>query len=82
MLYGLGGKAGYHPSAQKPMEDTGRALSADVLSFGGIIYGSFSGVRDGLIDRIESHSKKSGPLWRLITMSDFRLTLQVGEYFG
>jgi len=43
MLYGLGGKAGYHPSAQKPLEDTGRDLSAGVLSFGGIIFGSFTG---------------------------------------
>jgi hypothetical protein len=45
MLYGLGGKAGYHPSAQKPEEDTGRDLAAGVLSFGGIIFGSFTGVR-------------------------------------
>lgn len=43
MLYGLGGKAGYHPSAQKPEEDTGRDLAAGVLSFGGIIFGSFTG---------------------------------------
>lgn len=42
-LWGLGGKAGYDISAQKPLEDTGRALSADILSFGGIVFGSFSG---------------------------------------
>lgn len=45
MLYGLGGKAGFDPSAQKPLEDKGRDLAADVLSFGGIVYGSFTGVR-------------------------------------
>lgn len=43
-LWGLGGHAGYHPGAQKPFEDTGRALSADILSFGGIVFGTFSGV--------------------------------------
>lgn len=42
-LWGLGGKAGYDINAQKPFEDTGRALSADILSFGGIVFGSFSG---------------------------------------
>ncbi|KAG1736972.1 permease for cytosine/purines, uracil, thiamine, allantoin-domain-containing protein [Suillus lakei] len=42
-LWGLGGKAGYDIKAQKPFEDTGRALSADILSFGGIVFGSFSG---------------------------------------
>lgn len=43
-LWGLGGKAGYDINAQKPLEDTGRALSADILSFGGIVFGSISGV--------------------------------------
>lgn len=42
-LWGLGGKAGYDVNAQKPLEDTGRALSADILSFGGIVFGSFTG---------------------------------------
>ena len=44
-LWGLGGHAGYDVSAQKPLEDTGRSLSADILSFGGIVFGSFTGVR-------------------------------------
>lgn len=44
MLWGLGGKAGYDINAQKPLEDTGRDLAADILSFGGIVFGSFSGV--------------------------------------
>jgi hypothetical protein len=48
-LWGLGGKAGYDINAQKPFEDTGRALSADILSFGGIVFGSFSGVRTAIV---------------------------------
>lgn len=43
-LWGLGGKAGYDISAQNPIEDTGKSLSADILSFGGIVFGSFTGV--------------------------------------
>ncbi|OCH95748.1 cytosine-purine permease [Obba rivulosa] len=42
-LWGLGGRAGFDINAQKPLEDTGRALSADILSFGGIVFGSFTG---------------------------------------
>ncbi|KAG1827540.1 permease for cytosine/purines, uracil, thiamine, allantoin-domain-containing protein [Suillus subaureus] len=42
-LWGLGGKAGYDINAQKPLEDTGHALSADILSFGGIVFGLFTG---------------------------------------
>ncbi|KAG9309078.1 cytosine-purine permease [Chiua virens] len=42
-LYGLGSKAGYHVNAQNPFEDSGRALSADVLGFGAIIFGSVAG---------------------------------------
>ncbi|KAH7920367.1 hypothetical protein BV22DRAFT_1039941 [Leucogyrophana mollusca] len=43
MLYGLGGKAGYDIPAQKANEDTGKALTADILSFGGIVFGSVTG---------------------------------------
>ncbi|KZP24133.1 hypothetical protein FIBSPDRAFT_822521 [Athelia psychrophila] len=43
MLWGLGGKAGFDINAQKPLEDTGKTLTADVLSFGGIVFGSFTG---------------------------------------
>jgi len=43
MLWGLGGKAGYSVSAQKPLEDHGRDYSGDVLSMGGIIFGSVAG---------------------------------------
>ncbi|PIL31536.1 transporter [Ganoderma sinense ZZ0214-1] len=42
-LWGLGGHAGFDVNAQKPDEDRGRALSADILSFGGIVFGSFTG---------------------------------------
>jgi len=43
-LYGLGGKAGYHVTAQQPLQDPpGRFLAGDVLSFGGIVFGSFTG---------------------------------------
>ncbi|OBZ68501.1 Coatomer subunit beta [Grifola frondosa] len=42
-LWGLGGSAGFDINAQKASEDTGRALSADILSFGSIVFGSFSG---------------------------------------
>lgn len=44
-LWGLGAHAGFDLTTQKSKEDTGRVLSADVLSFGGIILGSFTGVR-------------------------------------
>ncbi|KAG8219210.1 cytosine-purine permease [Butyriboletus roseoflavus] len=42
-LYGLGSKAGYDVNAQQQFEDTGRALSADILGFGAIIFGSVAG---------------------------------------
>ena len=44
MLWGLGGKAGFDINAQKPFEDVGPNLAGDVLSFGGIIFGSVTGV--------------------------------------
>lgn len=44
-LCGLGGKAGYNINAQKPLqEEMGHALTADILSFGGIVFGLFTGV--------------------------------------
>ena len=43
-LWGLGAHAGFDISAQKPLEDKGKDLAADVLSFGGIVFGSFTGV--------------------------------------
>lgn len=45
ILFGLGGRAGYDLQAQKPLEDKGADLVGDVLSFGGIVFGSFTGVR-------------------------------------
>ena len=43
-LWGLGAKAGFDINAQKAVEDTGKSLSSDILSFGGIVFGSFTGV--------------------------------------
>lgn len=43
-LWGLGGKAGFDINAAKATEPTGRDLSAGIISFGGIVFGSFSGV--------------------------------------
>ncbi|EIM79933.1 purine-cytosine permease [Stereum hirsutum FP-91666 SS1] len=42
-LWGLGGKAGFDINAAKADEPTGRDLSAGIISFGGIVFGSFSG---------------------------------------
>jgi len=42
-LWGLGAKAGFDLSAEAAHEDTGRSLSSDILSFGGIVFGSFTG---------------------------------------
>jgi len=42
-LWGLGAKAGFDVSAERQLQATGRSLSADVLSFGGIVFGSFNG---------------------------------------
>ena len=42
-LYGLGSKAGYDINTQKALENTGRELSANILSFGAIIFGSVAG---------------------------------------
>jgi purine-cytosine permease-like protein len=42
-LLGLGGHAGFDINAQKQFEDSGKALSSDILSFGGIVFGSVAG---------------------------------------
>jgi purine-cytosine permease-like protein len=42
-LLGLGGHAGFDINAQKEFEDKGKALSSDILSFGGIVFGSVAG---------------------------------------
>lgn len=43
MLYGMGGHAGYNVSTQKALEDKGRSYTGDVLSMGGIVFGSCAG---------------------------------------
>lgn len=77
-LWGLGGHAGFHPSAQKPLEDTGRALSADILSFGGIVFGSFSGVCTTSIYPVGWFliALFSGHQLQQTTIAGFRLTPQ------
>ncbi|KAJ7095711.1 permease for cytosine/purines, uracil, thiamine, allantoin-domain-containing protein [Mycena belliarum] len=42
-LLGLGGLAGFDINAQKQFEDKGKAFSSDILSFGGIVFGSVAG---------------------------------------
>ncbi|KAL7418644.1 hypothetical protein Q5752_007103 [Cryptotrichosporon argae] len=42
-MYGLGGKAGYDISAQRTLQDSGKAFSGDFLTFGGIVFSSASG---------------------------------------
>jgi hypothetical protein len=44
MLWGLGGKEGFDLKSQGDLEDKGKGLSSDILSFGGIVFGSFTGV--------------------------------------
>jgi hypothetical protein len=44
MLWGLGGKEGFDLKIQAELEDKGKGLSSDILSFGGIVFGSFTGV--------------------------------------
>lgn len=66
MLWGLGAKAGFNVSAERQLQATGRDLSADVLSFGGIVFGSFNGVRapvhEARVPELMS-AASSGPLW-------------------
>ncbi|KAF8990473.1 cytosine-purine permease [Cyathus striatus] len=42
-LWGLGAKVGFDLGQESVQEDAGRTLSADVLSFGGIVFSSFTG---------------------------------------
>ncbi len=77
-LWGLGGHAGYDINAQKPLEDTGRALSADNLSFGGIVFGSVTGVCIPCIwavpSRLTIPTTSSGHLSRRTTTAGCRQT--------
>lgn len=43
-LWGLGAKAGFDINAQKAIEAKGKSLSSDILGFGSIVFGSFTGV--------------------------------------
>ncbi|KAK0457488.1 cytosine-purine permease [Desarmillaria tabescens] len=42
-LWGLGGHAGFGIQAQKSSEESGRTLTASMLSFGGIVFGTTAG---------------------------------------
>lgn len=74
-LWGLGGKAGYDINAQKSVEDTGRALSADILSFGGIVFGSFTGVSPPIISLISQQRLNTANLYPPVGSSRCRLQL-------
>ena len=73
-LWGLGGHAGFDINAQKPLEDKGKDLAADVLSFGGIVFGSFTGV--GPIFRSSSVSHHSLLKWAPVA-ADYNYRLPV-----
>ncbi|EIW87465.1 cytosine-purine permease [Coniophora puteana RWD-64-598 SS2] len=75
-LWGLGGKAGFDLDAQKPLEDTGKALSADILSFGGIVFGSFSGWAPVAADYNCRLPSTTSP-WRVFILTFFGLWLPI-----
>lgn len=81
-LWGLGAKAGYDVSAERQHQDTGRALSANVLSFGGIVFGSFNGVSNVLHDaRFElTLATYSGPSSLRTTTAVCLPTFRHGRY--
>jgi len=75
-LYGLGGKAGYDVNAQKPLEDTGRALSSDILSYGAIIFGSVAGWAPIAADYNVRLPANTNP-WRVFWLTFFGLFLPI-----
>ena len=75
-LYGLGGKAGYDVDAQKSLEDTGRALSADVLSYGAIIFGAVAGWAPIAADYTVRLPVDTSP-WRVFILTFFGLYLPI-----
>ncbi|KAI9566325.1 cytosine-purine permease [Boletus coccyginus] len=75
-LYGLGSKAGYDVNTQKPLEDTGRALSADILSFGAIIFGSVAGWAPIAADYNVRLSVDTNP-WHIFMLTFWGLLLPI-----
>ncbi|KAH7913882.1 permease for cytosine/purines, uracil, thiamine, allantoin-domain-containing protein [Hygrophoropsis aurantiaca] len=75
-LWGLGAKAGYDVNAQKAYQDTGKALSADVLSFGGIVFGSFSGWAPVAAD-YNCRLPADTPRWRVFLLTFFGLWIPI-----
>lgn len=74
-LWGLGGHAGFNISAQETLEDTGKDLVADVLSFGGIVFGSFN------VGAVSTHERLLTPLLIVVGTSRCRLQLQAPRQY-
>ncbi|KAG6333320.1 hypothetical protein ID866_5768 [Astraeus odoratus] len=68
-LWGLGGKAGFDINAQKPLEDTGRALKADI-SYGAVVFGSFASWVPVAAD-YNVHLPADMPTLRIFTLTVF-----------
>ena len=75
-LYGLGSKVGYDVNAQKSLENTGRALSADILSFGAIIFGSVAGWAPVAADYNVRLPVDTNP-WHVFVLTFFGLFLPI-----
>ena len=75
-LYGLGSKAGYDVNAQRSSEDTGRALSADILGFGAIVFSSVGGWAPVAADYNVRLPVDTNP-WRVFTMTFLGLYLPI-----
>ncbi|KAF9235053.1 permease for cytosine/purines, uracil, thiamine, allantoin-domain-containing protein [Melanogaster broomeanus] len=75
-LWGLGGKAGFDAGAQVSFEDSGRALSADIFGFGGIVFGSFSGWAPVAADYNVRLPADTSP-WRVFILTFFGLYLPI-----
>ncbi|KIK79423.1 hypothetical protein PAXRUDRAFT_834106 [Paxillus rubicundulus Ve08.2h10] len=75
-LWGLGAHAGFDVNAQKPLEDTGRALSSDILSFGGIVFGSFTGWAPVAAD-YNVHLPSDTSAWRVFTLTFWGLYIPI-----
>ncbi|KAG6333319.1 hypothetical protein ID866_5767 [Astraeus odoratus] len=75
-LWGLGGKAGFDINAQKPLEDTGRALTAGILSYGAIVFGSVTGWAPVAADYNVRLPVDTPPL-RIFTLTVFGLYIPI-----
>lgn len=72
-LWGLGGHAGLDIQAQKSAEESGRTLTANVISFGAIVFGNTAGVSVVFEKRyFFGSTASSGRPFRLIIIADFQ----------